>query len=124
MEVAKLRGLRVVRVSKKFMLGKIKTNRKSHNDIYEKAMHGWHLKVIEVLEKELKAAKKDKFYQPTVYFPKPFHHLKEYDKVIELLQVSLDDEFELTDAEFSQYICDEWSWKESFTTTISGCGYI
>ena len=52
---------------------------------------------------------------------KPDNHVKEYDGTISLLKASLDEEFVLTNSEFSQYVRDEWGWKNTFMTTVSGC---
>jgi hypothetical protein len=51
---------------------------------------------------------------------RPTSHIKEYDRVLDMLEASLDEEFELSDKEFSQYVRDEWSWKTDFITTVSG----
>lgn len=120
-EATKLRGLNFVRVSKNFLLSKLEENRKSHKTIYENAIDGWHLQTINKLRSELKKAEVDKEYQPSIYLAKPTSYLKQYNKTIGLLQASLDEEFELTSSEFAQYVLDDWSWKEAFMTTVSGC---
>ena len=121
MEESGLRGLDVVRVSKEFLLGKLEVNLKSHEALYIEAMEGWHLQVIGTLKSELKKAKANKEYQPNCFVVKPESHVKDYSKTIDLLKSSLDDEFVLTSTEFSQYVRDEWSWKNTFMTTVSGC---
>ena len=42
---------------------------------------------------------------------------KEYDQVIDMLDMSVDSEIELTHSEFRQYVRDEWGWSEMFNTT-------
>ena len=121
MEMDRLRGLNTVRVSKDFLLEKLETNRKSHKAVYEEAMKGWHLQTIDILKKELKKVKNDEEYQPSCFVAKPGSHVKEYDETIDLLKASLDEEFVLTNSEFSQYVRDEWGWKDVFMTTVSGC---
>ena len=116
-----LRGLGNVRVTKGFLLDKLTVNRKSHKDLYDKAMKGWHLKVVKALEKECKKVEADAAYQPSVFVQKPISYTKNYDRTIDLLEASLDKEFVLTTKEFSQYVRDEWDWKEGFMTTVSGC---
>lgn len=121
METDQLRGLSTVRINKDFLLKKLETNRKSHETIYKKAMQKWHLQVIDTLKKELKKVKVDKEHQPSCFVAKPDSHVKEYDGTIALLKASLDEEFVLTSFEFSQYVRDEWGWKDVFMTTVSGC---
>jgi len=121
METDKLRGLGTVRVSKNFLLEKLESKRKAHKSVYKKAVRGWHLQTIATLEEELKKAKADKEYQPSCFITKPTNYIKYYDKTIDLLRASLDKEFVLTSSEFSQYVRDEWSWKDGFMATVSGC---
>ena len=121
METNKLRGLNTVRVSKNFLLEKLETNRKSHKATYEKAIRGWHSQITDILKRELKKVKVDKEYQPNCFVTKPISHVKTYDGTIALLKASLDKEFVLTSSEFSQYVRDEWGWKDTFMTTVSGC---
>lgn len=115
------RGLNTVRVSKEFLLKKLAENREIHKDTYEKARDAWHKKVIKTLETELKKVKADKLYSPNVYVQAPYSYESSYDKVIDILTASLDTEFILSSTEFSQYVRDEWQWKNSFITTVSGC---
>lgn len=121
MEISKLRGLNTVRVSKDFLLEKLEINRESHKTIYEEAMEGWHLQIVDTLKGEFKKVKADKEYQPSCFVAKPDNHVKEYDGTIALLKASLDEEFVLTSSEFAQYVRDEWAWKGTFMTTVSGC---
>ena len=117
----KLRGLSTVRVDKDFLLTKLKENRKQHKIMYEEAMGGWQKQMIDMLKGEIKKVEKDKTYTPNMYLSKPYSHVKDYDKVIGILEASLDEEFELSSDDFSRYVQDEWAWKGDFVTTVSGC---
>lgn len=115
-----LRGLQKVRVSKKFLLDKLKKNLKEHQRLHAEAMEGWKEKKLETLKSMLKKAKANDMFEPSWYLPKPESHEDDYERTITLVDASLDTEFELNSSEFDQYIMDEWSWKHSFTTTVSG----
>ena len=117
----KLRGLGSVRVSKDFLLEKLRANRESHTSIYKEAFDKWHEQIVDVLKEELKKVEEDKGYYPTIYVPQPSNHTKDYDRTIAQLEASLDSEFLLSSSEFAKYVQDEWDWKDSFTTTVSGC---
>lgn len=45
---------------------------------------------------------------------KPVSHEKDYTTAIKKIELSVDDEFTLTDNEFDAYILNEWEWKSSF----------
>jgi hypothetical protein len=119
-EGAKLRGLQSVRVSKQFLLDKLTANRAEHEKTYYEILEARHLKVMDTLKKELRKAKADKMYQPSLYLPLPENHTKDYDRAISILNSSLDDEFELTGSEFDNYVNDDWKWKDVYVT-VSGC---
>ena len=57
--------------------------------------------------------------------PKPENHLEDYDRVLDLLKMTLDEELELREHEFNCYIRDQWDWTGRFknisaTYTASG----
>jgi hypothetical protein len=132
----KLRGLSTVRVSKEFLLGKLRENRVIHEKSYYEILEARQKKILEDLEalrpkfeeqlkERLDKSAEDAEYTPTtislsVYSLKPENHTKDYDKVITLLDASLDAEFELSSSEFNQYVNDDWEWKTGFIT-VSGC---
>jgi len=110
-----LRGLQSVRVSKDFLLDKLKTNRDNHRKLFEEALEGWHEAVLEALNEQIERVKADKKYNPSWHLPMPSDHTKEYDRIIEMMEASLDKEFELSSIEFNCYVRDEWGWKTDFT---------
>ena len=128
----KLRGLSTVRVSKLFLLEALKANRIEHEKTYYEIINARQQKLLEGLaglrpkfeEKlviEIQRMTDDAEYTPSVpvlglHELKPENHTKDYDRVITLLEASLDEEFELSSSEFNQYVNDDWSWKQSFTT--------
>ena len=132
----KLRGLSTVRVSKKFLLDTLRANRVEHEKSWNEIMDARQKKMIEdynalyekiraQIDDRIEKVKADRDYHPEglsnyINAPMPENHTKDYDKVISLIDASLDEEFELNSTEFNQYVNDDWSWKEVFTTT-SGC---
>jgi hypothetical protein len=117
-----LRGLSTVRMGKNELLKRIKTNRDEHRKIYEEAMEGWKRSVIDALDAAYKDALEGKAYRVAFRLEQPEDHTDEYDTVIELLEASLDDEFELTYTHFSNYVLDKWGWQDHFLGTASSYG--
>lgn len=121
-DTLELRGLDAVRMDKERLLERIKKNRDEHRKIYEEAMEGWKRAVITALEQATKDALEGKAYHISFHLPQPEDHTDEYDTVIELLEASLDDEFELTYGQFSNYVLDKWGWQHHFLDNASGYG--
>jgi hypothetical protein len=132
MEEKKLRGLSTVRVSKDDLLKKLKYNRTEHEKTYNEIMavrqtkildelHGFKAKFKKALADRMDKATSDVEYTPpsitlSISSLKPENHTGDYDRVISLLELSLDEELELNSSEFNQYVNDDWSWKKSFVT--------
>lgn len=114
-----LRGMNSVRVRRDAVLAKLKTNRDGHRAVFEEALEGYHKAVVEHLTTALKDAKAGKRYAWQVHLPQPEDHTKDYERVIALLDMSLDEELELPATDFAQYVLDDWGWKGNFITTTS-----
>ena len=117
-----LRGFQTVRLDKESLLKRVKANRTEHRKIYEEAMEGWKRSVIEELERAYKDALEGKDFRVAFRLTRPEDHTSDYDTAIELLEMSLDDEFELSYTEFSNYVLDKWGWQAAFVGTARSYG--
>lgn len=121
-DVLDLRGLSTVRMSKEMLLERITKNRDEHRKIFEEAMEGWKRSVIEALEKAHQEALEGRAYRIQFHIERPVDHSDDYDSVIELLEASLDEEFELTYQEFNNFVLDKWGWQHAFLTSAASYG--
>lgn len=117
-----LRGIDTVRVNKDDLLARIKKNRDEHRQIFEEALEGWKKAVIKALEEAYQDALQGKEFRLHVGLVRPEDHTDQYDTVIELLGMSLDDELELTQNDFACYALDKWAWQAQFLTTSMDYG--
>jgi len=109
--------MRAVRVKKNELLEKVQDNRAKHRAIFEKALKGYRVAVIAELEIMLNEAKKGRRIKRAVELIEPVDQTREYDRVIRMLEMSTDDVIELSQQEFTQYVMDDWAWKEHFLST-------
>lgn len=107
-----------VKVSRVDLLERVKKNRDQHKEQYEKAMEEYRLAVIVELEEWLEKAKGGKDVSRRTVLDKPEDHTDEYDRVIDMLEMSVDQEITLDANSFNQYVRDEWHWKERFGSSI------
>ena len=119
---SKLRGLCVVRVNKGVLLAKLKENLARHREVFLKALDAYKKKVVEELDRRLDDARKGWRYDIAIGLAQPQDHTKDYDRVISLLEMSLNDELELTQQDFAIYVIDDWGWKQQFTPTNAAYG--
>lgn len=116
-----LRGLRSVRLDKQRLLDALKANKVEHKKVYDEAIQGWHEAMRAAVVKALADIDERSVYHTSIFhkLPKPEDHTEEYDATINLIEWSLDTEFELQAQEFQQFVMDNWAWKAGFTATTS-----
>jgi hypothetical protein len=47
----------------------------------------------------------------------PVSHEKAYDQIIRMMEMSVDEEIELTAGQFACFVMDDWDWKEQWSTS-------
>ncbi len=109
--------MNTVKVMKSELLAKIGANREQHRNEFEKALAGYRERCIEELEARLVDLRAGRRFDVAIRLPVPEDHTDDYNRVITMLEMSVDDEIEIYEQEFSQYVMDQWSWKGAFTTT-------
>lgn len=108
-----------VKIKREDLLRNVQLNRSKHRNLFLKAQEGYREEVIEELDKMLKEAREGKRIRRLIELPEPVDHTSDYDRVIRMLEMSVDEEIELTSVEFDQYVMDNWSWKEFVFATNS-----
>lgn len=108
-----------IKVKKDELLTKLKANRASHYDLFLKAQEVYREDVIDELDKMLEEARNGKKIRRTVTLVEPVDKTEEYDQVISMLEMCVEDVIELDNQQFANYVLDKWGWKASVTTTNS-----
>ena len=111
--------MRKVTIKQDDLLEILRENRETHKTDYEDAYKGYLETCKEKLQELLDGFENGEF--ETVHwteFP-PQSQVKDYDRVIRMLELSVDDEIELTAEEFANYVQDDWHWKEAWALTNS-----
>lgn len=119
-----IKGLSAVSVKTSDLLTKIKTNREQHKTDFESLTVGYQEKLLAVLRDAIAAAEKSDEAFTALHSrdyvtlpPKPQNHTKDYDRVIAMLEMSIDETLELPAHEFARYALDEWDWSQAFNST-------
>ena len=108
-----------VRVPRVQLLKALRENRDKHRAVFEEAMEGYRTQAIKILEEHIERIKANKPEQVRITLPMPEDHTDDYDRVIQMIEWSLDAEVWLDGHEFDQYVRDEWGWKAAFLATAS-----
>ena len=99
-----------VKVRRADLLAKVRTNRDAHRDLFLKAREGYRKLVIEELDRMLADAKAGLPIRRSVTLTEPSNHVKDYDRVITMLEMSVDDTVTLDAQDFDRYVMDNWDW--------------
>lgn len=108
-----------VKVRKDELLKELEHNRSEHRSRFERAVAGYSDKVREELEKYLERVKHGDVLEVRVSLPKPEDHSEDYDRAIKMVQMSVDENLELTEQEFAELVMDDWGWKRQFMTSTA-----
>jgi hypothetical protein len=111
--------MQTVIVNKVELLEALRNNRALHQDEYNSAVEGWWQQVQDWFveqQETIDMANEDPVaeHEPALHCPhtKPTEHLKDYDREIKMVEMSLSDEIELKTEEFGRYVMDEWDWSD------------
>jgi len=106
-----------VKVNRLDVLIALRKNRAEHQDIYKEAIEGYIKGIKTFLANRLRDIEDGKM--PNMYFSlsKPEHQLKAFDRVINMLSMSKEEEIVLTESQFSAYVMNEWDWMFSWAAS-------
>ena len=111
-----------VTVNKVELLEKIRANREDHRRIFEEALAGFQAKVTQELDKMVVRASRGIRESVAISIRAPEDHTRDYDRVIAMLEMSVEDEISLTQSNFAQYVMDDWDWQGRFLSNVYGSG--
>ena len=123
MDLREKDGLALVKVNRDKLIEKLKENRKKHQQEYTEAVNAYQDACVKELQDALKKVRGWKSYEDydvvqVSNYP-PTHHLKDYDRVLASLEMSVDQDLVITAAQVSQFVMDEWNWSEQFRNSTS-----
>jgi hypothetical protein len=108
-----------VKIKRKDLLEVVKKNRGAHRDIFLRAQEGFKKAAIAAIESMLSDAREGKEVRRYIGLEPPTDQTKDYDRLVTMLEMSVDDEITLGQQEFACYVMDDWSWKAQFTQSTS-----
>ena len=108
--------MRDVKVKRAELLEKVKTNREKHVSEYREAVVGYKkaakAEVTRAMQRLHHSIEELEVGDCVLQVPE--NHAKDYDQVIEMLKMCVDDEITVRADEFACYVMDDWGWKEEF----------
>ena len=104
-----------IRVTKSNLLEALKANLKKHTEEFKVSMDGYTNLCIKELRRRAGKIKADKAGVPNTWLhfsmSCPSSHEDDYERLIGMLELAEDEEFEITASQYRQWVQDEWEWK-------------
>lgn len=111
--------MRTVTVKRDELLRIVKGNRERHREIFLRAQEEFRKRAVEELEKRLADARDGKHFDQHLGMVEPIDRTQDYDRVISMLEMSVDEQIDLTQEEYASYVMDDWSWKRQWIASNS-----
>ncbi len=117
--------MKTVKVNVAELLIIILKNQQEHNDEYAEMMKEYAETVKDKSAELLKfnlAAKNN--FKKSFNAPEPKNNSKDYERIISMLQMTVDTVIELDTQEYEQYVMNNWHWTREFSAskTVYGIG--
>lgn len=116
----------IVKVNKTKLLETLRENLSKHVTAHKEALETWKKKasdhVATLSDKILKGEIRDIGSAVSCVNDRPVSYAPSYEKVIKMLEYSVDDVIELESEDFDRYVGDNWEWKQSFLLNSSKYG--
>jgi len=108
-----------VRVRTDALRERLAANRKAHLEQFSIAVDGWAKEVTQLMQADIESLQAGKRRKLTVLDAMPDDHTADYDRVLEMLAMSVD-EFQTLDlVTFRQYVLDDWTWKGHWSVSTA-----
>jgi len=115
-------GIPDLKYPKGQLLEKLKSNRDEHVVKFGTALEAYREATAAACKKLLEMVEKDENVDHSRVLAKlqrPENHVKHYDRIIQMLELTSDAEIELSQEVFTQIVLDDWDWKSRLDAVIS-----
>lgn len=99
------------------LVDKIRANREAHREKFLKAQEAFRARAIEELDRRLADARNGSRINLYIDLPEPKDHTADYDRVLEMLAMHVEDTIDLSEKDVQMYVQDDWGWKREFELT-------
>lgn len=111
--------MKTVRIKKSQLVEILTQNRDNHRKLFNDAFEGYRKECMEILAENLDALRRGEQRRVKFYEQAPEDHTPDYDTVLRMLDMSVDDVVELDQRSFAQYVEDDWGWRENWSSSNS-----
>lgn len=100
----------------------VQQNRDNHRAIFDKVFGVYQERAETELARLMVDLKSGRNVRLMVTLPAPEDHTEDYDRVLRMLDLSVDTTIALSEEDVAQYVQDDWSWKRQWNATNASYG--
>jgi len=101
------------------ILEELKANREEHIQIVQEAQTGFRVKWTAMLEEALTSSKAGMNVKPSLHLQVPESHVDDFDRAIQMFEMTTDDDVTLEEVDFQMYVRNQWRWHSQFLLSNS-----
>jgi hypothetical protein len=109
-----------ITVAKEDLLAQLIINRDDHRAIFEEALAGFQAEAETQLQEQIDLLRAGKRRDIRIVKPVPRDHTADYERAIRMIEMALGDTITLSEADFAQYVMDDWGWQGQFLSNVYG----
>lgn len=111
--------MRAVNIRKEEFIDTVSVNRDAHRALFEKALEGYQRRLVRELQRRIADVKAGRRIEQYIRLPEPADHTDDYDRILAMAEMSVDDIIELGADDFARFVMDQWDWKQDFVDTAT-----
>ena len=109
--------MKTVNINREELLKKVKENAAQHEADYKEMEDQYPQVALNLLKQRMKEIKKTGEVNVHFNLRPPEDHRKDYNTLIKMLEMSVDNEIELNQVEFQEYVLNQWEWQNRVAAT-------
>lgn len=111
--------MKTVRIKKAELREIVAANRERHVATFEQAWVRYRELVLEELDAMRDEALAGKKIRRSISLVEPQNHADDYDQLLRMLDLEVSEEVELGYSEFTNYVMDDWGWKQQWNDSTA-----
>lgn len=109
--------MQTVRINRDEFVATVQANRDQHRSTFHRALEGYRSALLGELERRIRDLRRGRRIDVYIRLPEPQDHTEDYDRVLTMARMSVDDVVELRQEDFGMYVMDQWHWRRDFDDT-------
>jgi hypothetical protein len=111
-----------ITVDKQNLIDIITANRDNHRAKFVEAFEKFKVEVEKNLADRLKEIRKGTVPSLNFALPVPVDHTRDYNRIIRMLELSVDEHIVLSERDAQMYVMDQWDWSAQFAASTANYG--